>query len=107
MQSQVGEAEGKIFLSFEGFEHTWDELKIRWESALKLWFPELPELTETDVESDDDNSLPEPSDKELGGDEVEKELIPKHPTPTKLKFHQFVEDVPPAQSLPREVQRKH
>ena len=52
----------------------------------ELQLPELPELAALDVELDDDNSLPELSDKELGGDEVEMDLFVDHPTPTKLEF---------------------
>ena len=90
------------------------EMKQRLDESQQweLQLPQLPKLNEFDVESDDNIFLPKLSDRELGGDEVERNLFTDDPTPTKLEFngkdfsenapHLFVEDVPPVHGLPQE-----
>ena len=61
----------------------------------------MPDLAESDVESvdDDNNSLPDFSEKELGGevdDPADRDQWADHPDPIKLDFDgEFDEDVPP------------
>ena len=56
------------------------------------WEERLPDLEESDVESVDDNSLPEGSDSELGGEDEERDWFVDHPTPVRLEFDDEVHD---------------
>ena len=47
----------------------------------------LPALEESDVETDDDNSLPDCTDNELGGEGCDQDRFVDHPTPTQLEFN--------------------
>ena len=67
------------------------------------------DLVESDVESVDNNSLPDRSDNEFRGDNIESDLpdpnppdhFADHPTPQKLDFYEkFDEDVHPDDVLP-------
>jgi hypothetical protein len=57
----------------------------------------LPDLEESDVESDDENLLPESSDNELGGENEEDEELDRfvdhpNPTPVRLNFGDKVDN---------------
>ena len=75
-----------------------------WFNKSHEWEQRLPELVESDVESDDCNSLTDCSDNELRGGnviEVQQDHFADHPTPTKLEFDkEFDEDMLPVDVLP-------
>ena len=51
------------------------------------WEERLPALEESDVDTDDDNSLPDCTDNELEGEGCDQEdHFVDHPTPTQLEF---------------------
>ena len=56
-------------------------------------------LGRLDMDSDDENSVPDCLDFNLEGDDIERDPFIDHPPPTKLEFDDFDEDVLPLDEL--------